>query len=311
MEASSTPQIQWNLRFDNETESAEYSSSRPVKATAGDSLSGKLVLRVDNEIPPMKLSINFRGKEQAVVSGKDPNKKTYGHRNLCGASIPIEDSVNIFTRGRTHSYPFSFVLPSSLPSSTRGSDGKSRWRIIYKVEVDAIYKVHGKQVVNSGVIGRTLYVTSAPLRDERVPACIEPQSFSIESGLGLVPRGHLSLAARVADVHIGRGQLLKIFLSCRNAATASIQNVKLELIEKVQCSTNKSADVWCRKILACIEDVHLPSLQKDKESNKVFKPFGKKGSRVVLENMYEELRSDRNNVQLLIPDTAVDSYEAG
>lgn len=85
---------------------------------AGKTLKGTVVLKVNRRLNPTNLVLYLLGKETTIIS-----KATKG--SVRDAKIIARAMTTLFDAGRNkiergiHTIPFSFVLPTSLPSSTQ------------------------------------------------------------------------------------------------------------------------------------------------------------------------------------------------
>ena len=64
----------------------------------------------------------------------------------------------------------------------------------------------------------------------------------LEDLKGLVDQGNITLAARVKDTHIGRGDRIVVSIACRNDSLVDIQRVELKLQEIVAGDVKSSRE---------------------------------------------------------------------
>ena len=225
---------------------------------------------------------------------------------ICGATVVLREAGTAKVFPGTYVFPFEIDLPVTLPSSTTGGDGIGNCSIYYRLAVDAY---HNGSSQSPKIVKSYFNVASAPLPDELAPALVSPRSLRVES-FG-VNRGTLGVAARVVDVHVGRGTDLKLYLACRNDATASIYQFKVELVESLEWYGDRSRQSnSSTKILAQLSDVDLPGILRGKKDKQEVREDIRRGGVASheLEWLYGELQSENNMVTLTVPFGCRDTY---
>jgi hypothetical protein len=212
-----------------------------------------------------------------------------------------EAGTNKIKRG-TYSLPFEFVVPASSPASTQYPDSKRNFdcRIQYSL------------LARMGTIrsSRIVDIASTPLPNETVPCLVQPTTYQLKS-FGVLKKGSITVGASVADSHIGRGQTLKISIASRNDASVNIERVRVKLMELIDYKAQEEGNV--RKIeLNMLNDIDLPCLIKARKSRSERRQSGRGGFEDNIEatyqEIYEDLVSGQNEVDLQIPYSARDTY---
>ena len=188
-----------------------------------------------------------------------------------------------------------------LPSSFLVSKSSSKYCAIeYNLSVTAKPQ-NEKLLLGLGQVNITMKAASVP--NEIVPATITPDALRIEAQ-GMYQSssmGTLGVAARVEDVHVGRGDRLDIYLACINDAEVKVQSVKMSLVEQVSWNTQLGRRVCEKEIeLASIKNLHLPGVER--------KPTV---ARSCTEVLLQLLQSPANKVNIDIPHDCLDSYYSG
>lgn len=283
----------------------------PSTVRAGDDLRGAVIVRALEELPPTDLTLRLTGKERAEVrhSNGERVRAARDERRLCAATVVLRRrdgwDGGAIAPG-TYAFPFVVPLPATLPRSARLSRDGGECEIAYKLEVDA---TPGEGPTVRGAVERTFRVESLPLPDVRVPATADPSWFRVNSHCGLVDRGEIAIAARVADVEVGRGDDIEIFLATRNFATASIYRVEISLVERASWKAEGRAGA-CSATHNLLDDVDVPGIHRGKQDKETARELMSEDVHWnELAYMYrEELYSERNRVVVRVPACCNDSY---
>jgi hypothetical protein len=280
-------------------------SVRILVHQAGEALTGKVIVYVKKPIRGDRVMLTIFGKEKVVVrTGGGDHKRTFrSERLLFTVSLPLRQySRSEVMQPGSYTFPFSVQLPASLPSSTTYPESNRRngLRIQYKM-LGSIGKLHTKQY---------LYIQSAPLPSEKVPAMVRPTSFNLNS-MGLFKKGTCTVGASVEDSQVGRGNVLRIHLACINDSTETIRRVELKFVEAKQWQTfpvvhQRSAAL----VLKEMKNIDLPGLDKDKKNRREVRRSNSDPSlqETTYSTIFEALASRENLVQLTVPPQARDSY---
>jgi len=272
------------------------------RAQAGQPLRGKIVLHLAKRTrgdEPVQFVLY--GKEKTVVgsgSTRAANQRQFFHVNLHlsqGSSSAADRAPGTYT------FPFTVHLPTSLPSSTTFG---GNIRIQYKMEARA-GRLEQKQF---------LFVTSAPLLDDRVPVRIHPAEFPIKRA-GLLSKGSVVLGASVSDTHVGRGNRFDLHLACRNESSADISKVSIKIVEHISwwVDPNSSRRRSHERVLLESDDVHLPGLDRDRKPAKEVKRRKhnqpERDQAILYEEILEVLNSGLSKITLRVPVESRDSYK--
>jgi hypothetical protein len=205
--------------------------------------------------------------------------------------------------------PFKLKLPASLPSTEVYPENKPKalngFRMQYKLQVSLV----GKNKLNQCI---PLRIRSAPLPAEPLPCMVQPTSYPI-STLKLFKDGEVMLGASVEDSAVGRGHAVDLHLACRNDSKIDIRRVSLQLVETMEWAVEAPGQAWrvALRTLVHLRDVDLPSLSKDRKGRLEVRRLSKDANQRELsyQQIYDDLVSGRNKLQINIPVTARDSYD--
>jgi len=253
-----------------------------------------------------RVMLNIVGKEKVAIRTRGEQRRTINAQRLFfTVALPLREyPPNEQIRPGNYAFPFSVMLPDSLPSSTSYPPGTNNMglRIQYKM-IGSIGKLHQKQPIS---------IMSAPVPDIKVPAMIQPTSFALNS-MGLFKKGTCTLGASVEDTHIGRGLSLDVHLACRNDSTENIRRVEVRLVETVQWHSTPGTFGHTRTAvldLLHMNDIDLPGLSKERKNRREVRRSN--SNRSLQESTYSEifqdLGSNDNKIKLIVPTSARDSY---
>jgi hypothetical protein len=278
-------------------------SVRNLAHQAGEALTGKVIVDVKKRIRGDRVMLTIFGKEKVIIRTGGKSKRTFrSERLIFTVSLPLREySRSEIIQPGNYAFPFSVQLPASLPSSTAyPGNSKLGLRIQYKM-IGSIGQLETK---------RYLYIQSAPLPREKVPAIVRPTSFTVNS-MGLFKKGTCTIGASVEDSQVGRGNILRIHLACSNDSTETIRRVELKLVEAKQWKTfpvvrQRSAAL----VLKEMKNIDLPGLDKDKKNRREVRRSNSDRSlqETTYSTIFEALASRDNLVQLKVPTQARDSY---
>eukprot|EP00980_Cylindrotheca_fusiformis_P006981 scaffold1469_cov119-Cylindrotheca_fusiformis.AAC.25 len=163
--------------------------------------------------------------------------------------------------------------------------------------------------LGESLVERVFNVISAPLPSDVVPCMVKPQTHELKR-LGVLNKGCLSVGASVENSRIGRGQAIRISIASRNDTSLDIVRVQLKLVELIEYRAQDEDDTT--KIqLEKLKDIDLPSLEKERRSGSNLK-YKKDGFAKKMEStyraIYKDLVSSRSQIDLVVPNTARDSY---
>jgi hypothetical protein len=306
-----------------------------VAFVAGHSLTGRLVVHVRQKLPPSTFVLHLVGKEKTKVYSKNENSDSesrkpsgqtfFGERTIISVNLVLRQDARGPITPNLYSMPFEIMLPNTLPCTMEdgGYQNKftldamnhipSGWKIQYKLSASATF--HGKRPICK--LGqRYVNIASAPLPDEQVPALIEPASHKVAS-IGLfkgMSKGVLTIAAKVLDVHVGRGLEVQLFLAVRNDSTKNIEQVHASLIEEIRWNARGR---WSSKKIAVssLGILNLPGILRPKQDKGVVRQQlsdGRGVSQVTynhLDGIYRDLCNQENLVKIPIPWDCRDSFK--
>jgi hypothetical protein len=220
---------------------------------------------------------------------------------MWAASQLREAGINKIQRG-TYSIPFQFDVPASSPASTQYPDGKDKFdcRIQYSI------------LAKMGTFrwSRIVDVASTPLPNETVPCLVQPTTYQLKS-FGVIKKGSITLGTSVADSHIGRGQTLKISIASRNDASVNIERVRVKLVELIDYKAQEEGNAR-KVVLKKLKDVDSPCLVKARKSRSERRQSSQgrleDNIEATYQEIYQDLVSGQNQVDLQIPHSARDSY---
>ena len=205
-----------------------------------------------------------------------------------------------------HVFPFDFSLPSSLPASVKvsGSSGRGyNGRIYY----------HLRAQLGDVVVDRPFEVQSAPLPSDIVPCWVEPTTHEIKA-YGILNKGFLSLGATVENSRVGRGETLHVSMASRNETSVDLTRVRVKLVELVEYRAF-SEQATLKVDLQKLKDINLPGLHKSKVTKQQVRQtirdggYDEQNKRYVYRSLYEDLVSRHNRFEIVVPESAKDSYD--
>jgi hypothetical protein len=246
------------------------------------------------------------GKEKvAIRTGGKNNRTVHAERLVFTVSLPLREySRDEMIQPGSYAFPFSVQLPASLPSSTAYPPGTSKlgMRIQYKM-IGSIGRLQTK---------RHLFIQSAPLPNEKVPAMVRPTSFDLNS-MGVFKKGTCTVGASIEDSQVGRGRSLRVHLACTNDSTENIRRVELKLVEVMQWNTAPGVGGFQRSAavdLKEMKDIDLPGLATDKKNRREVRRSNSDHSahETTYSAIFEALASRENMIKLTVPTQARDSY---
>jgi hypothetical protein len=161
------------------------------------------------------------------------------------------------------------------------------------------------------LVDRPFQVTSAPLPSDVVPCWVEPMTHEIKA-FGVLNKGFLSVGASVENSRVGRGETLRVSLASRNDTSVDLTRVRVKLVERVEYRAY-SEQGTIKVDLQKLKDINLPGLHKSKVTRQQVRNNIRGGyeqnKRTVYRSLYEDLVSRHNRFELVIPESARDSYD--
>ncbi|CAB9497568.1 Arrestin domain containing [Seminavis robusta] len=271
-------------------------------ARAGCELGGTVVLQVDQESTGGKIEVELVGKEKAI------RKK--GPMDLCKdhvfftATVPVSDLSRSRLNPGEMRLPFSVNLPGSLPSSSMHRLGVG----------DAGFNIQYKLTARMGSCHKSIPVAiaAAPLEHQRAPFVMQPVTQPVISVKGK-NLGSICVAASVQNIHIRKGEQLRLSLSCRNDSLVKIQRVEVKMVELLNWGLKEgySKTKVNKTTLANIDDLKLPGLERENanKSNIVEVNHPTMEEQIAkYTSMHDNLASGTSSVELECPIRAKDSY---
>lgn len=201
-----------------------------------------------------------------------------------------------------YSQPFEFMLPASLPSSTQfpKANGKSfQGQIQYRLSAG----------MGDLCVDQVFDVISAPIGPSILPCISEPTTHELKQAR-ILSKGYISVGACVDNSHVGRGETMRVSVSCRNDSLCNIDRIRVKLTELIEYKAGDESHALKNELVG-IKDVHLPGLQRSRSQDNL--RLSKKRKQQNMATRYSEilgdLRSGNNKFKITIPKTARDSYD--
>jgi hypothetical protein len=161
---------------------------------------------------------------------------------------------------------------------------------------------------------REFLVASAPLPSDIIPCIAQPTTHELKT-FGLLNKGFLSVGASVANSRVGRGQTLRVSVASRNDALVDIDRVRVKVVELIEYKAfGGEHHHTIKNELSKLKDIetNLPGLIKTKADGDHVRRSIRQGFRQNIETtyqaIYEDLLSGENQVDVVIPKYARDSY---
>ena len=256
---------------------------------AGEPFTGKVFVNVHRRIPAFQAFL--------ILEGREIHK--HGSRTFFKTQVNLQNPMWTGKLPPAHyAFPFTIQLPASLPNSFSVEEF---CRILYNVSVFGNRKRHKSVLITS----LNITVRSAPLPNELVPLVVSPQTFDIKAArISQLHRGQITLAARLEDAHVGKGNFLKVYLAGYNSSRRNINKVTLELFETIWLihpSRNPG------RTIKKARNIFLPNLYTVPD----FAPIDE--SNISEEDrfriVYQRLEAGETSLAIKIPYDARDSYE--
>eukprot|EP00980_Cylindrotheca_fusiformis_P027843 scaffold22560_cov135-Cylindrotheca_fusiformis.AAC.54 len=301
---------------------------------AGQSLSGKVVVKVEELMDANDITLQLRGFEANFLE-----VRTTDYVNSSAASSATSNSHTFFratlqlykpiegekTKPTTSVFPFEIPLPTSLPSSlliprdsatslrdwgasVSGESEEEDCLTQYFASSEINYQL---QVIASNQCWQqnVTVVSADSVEDEQLhPYIFQPGPFSVDD-MGLVEEeGKIYLAGRIPDAYLPHGQAVEASLACRNRSTCNIERIEL-VLEEDYVWKHESRPMFTRVKLAQVPDVAelIPRLRCDPiSSDLVQKDVGKE--EILAKRMLRDLKNVESQTSFSTPRTARESY---
>lgn len=304
-------------RCENENESEEtdhQSHAKPLAIVAGNNLRGKVIFELPEELDPQQMigvSITLHGKERTEVKRPNGNVDT-AERTLILSQLVLREEGKGVERSGTYGLPFEFHLPASLPSSMHSTHSTE---LVYASHADIKYTL-GVTLGSEVVFTRVFVVASAPLPNVVIPALAKPAFHEIK-GMA-TSKGELLLGAKVASAYVGRLQGVEVYISSRNVSSTNVERCEVRLIETVKWTAEKMTFnplklrkkdeiQWKqeKRVLAKDDNVNVRGVEKAKMDQSGNMNISRDEK---IYQIYDDLLSEDNKVELLVPYEARDTY---
>jgi Arrestin (or S-antigen), N-terminal domain len=228
----------------------------PGKFHAGVSSNSKLTgtIRLDfaTDTKGSEITLEFSGREQtlvrhrreenndnaAITTSSDYYMRATSNRTLILVNLPPVDCSSLVRHSKDqtmmiaagqYELPFTIDLPNILPSSCRAEYDGSYCEIVYFLKAE----LQGSGVVQNYQAQIEVPVAAAPLTREPIPYVVPPEMESINM-LCCFPQGTITVAARVADTKLDRGEILNVGLACRNNSSSTIAAITITLHQECE-----------------------------------------------------------------------------
>ncbi|CEM24006.1 unnamed protein product [Vitrella brassicaformis CCMP3155] len=214
---------------------------------AGDEVTGRVNLQVESPTQVKGVFLKVSGFERVTVwetytvtEGTGDNAKqvqktrTHTNRNdFFKVEVPVAQGLSHLDRGQ-YSYPFRFMLPSTLPGSFELSDRVHGDR--YNCEI--VYKVKGK-VVRPGMFKADLKDTKKLTVYQRMPPSVElvGHDHQMMYLCCCIAKGEMNLTMRCNADKYMPGDMAQLLCSIDNQSEANIPKIRLELVREVSITT--------------------------------------------------------------------------
>mmetsp|Transcript_20592 Transcript_20592/g.31726 ORF Transcript_20592/g.31726 Transcript_20592/m.31726 type:complete len:555 (+) Transcript_20592:100-1764(+) len=275
-----------------------------LAARAGNQVTGKIRIEVTKDIQDVSaLKLQMHGKEKTFVyHGQKGKSHEYGDRRFVVALVTVASFDGQTLVPGFYEYPFTFSLHSSLPTSLQFRGRKDKADVVYKFT--AFVEQRGN--ITKIQTKRRFLVAASPLPDSQVPCFLEPVTREIKAA-GSIKKGTVTFGVSINDTHVGRGQGVSLSIASRNNSTASVKILKVELVENVQYGARNSSSRSQKIVLFGKDITGLPSFKK-KTWPEVKEGQGQSQRQTRLQEIYDELASGLNTLDITIPRNARDTY---
>jgi hypothetical protein len=158
---------------------------------------------------------------------------------------------------------------------------------------------------------RELVIDSAPLPSDILPCIAQPTTHELKS-FGLLNKGFLSVGASVENSRVGRGRALRVSVASRNDASVDVDRVRVKLVELIEYHALEEKSSL-KVELGKLKDIDLPGLDKTKGNGLDVRRKIRQGFERNVEStyraIYQDLVSADNRFEVVVPETARDSYD--
>jgi Arrestin (or S-antigen), C-terminal domain/Arrestin (or S-antigen), N-terminal domain len=198
-------------------------------------------------------------------------------------------------------YPFEFILPVSLPSSTQFAKVEGK-----KFQGRIQYRLHAE--MGNSSYDHAFHIVSAPLANNVVPCIAQPTTHELKQAM-VLNKGFLSVGACVENSFVGRGEAFKVSVACRNDSSVDVARVRIKVVELIEYKAQDEKRAQ-KNVLVEIADINLPGLIKCR-SNDGLRMSKRRFSETMgstYQEILQDLTSSQNQFQVSIPENARDTY---
>jgi hypothetical protein len=206
---------------------------------AGDTLSGKVYLLVTQpDYFADTLQVSLSGREATRIryttgSGKKRKSRTArAQRNIMVVDLPLHQFPDSKCTPGQFEFPFSLVLPETLPTSMFVDDGLSGCQVFYEISARlnrpgwTTWDVTARQPFNVSQIPRAL-----------MPSAVfcEPAIIPVNSCFCCY-NGSMAIGASLDSGMVTRGGVVNVMFACKNDSVAVGESMQVNVSEV--CSWN-------------------------------------------------------------------------
>lgn len=223
---------------------------------SGDTVNGRVFLSVNdqNGIVAQSLNIHCSGVERGLVHYTEEREGTNNESTrqieryedneieMLNFDVPINTPIgSLFQKGQ-YEFPFQFIIPQNLPSSMSCSFGQSKCEIRYEMKA-YLSKMNDRNSFTSPFNKNTISSKPIPINifgsnNTMYSQSNQPVNFPGEShnvrNCCCFHRGKMELRASMDSYLFVPNQNHTISFSLKNNSRVNVENVTVEVIERVQ-----------------------------------------------------------------------------
>jgi len=285
---------------------------------AGRTLTGSVYAQATNNINQVRVEAYITGKERTRVrytetthyTDSNGNRRTRHHtryrnaeRSIYRVNVNLGQVENV-QAGSQFRFPFQIELPHDLPSSMyiARNGGYSLINYKFKAHVGGHHKV--EQLFN---------VMSAPLSMQPVSNLVPPIVRDIQSCC--FNMGSITMAARIANTRIGRGETAIIDFACKNRSRQRITSVTVDIKQEVRWTagyhSEYAKDALARRLFNRTErwgEMSKEEVKAEQQSRQKNTDSHRDRKQQTLQTIHKAVFDGENRVLLNVPASALQTY---
>jgi len=284
---------------------------------AGSTLTGTINLHVrQNYSCGGSLRLTVEGEERTCVvertgqNGEEENADVYhrSKRQLIYLTTEIVNFDGEFVSPGSYGFPFSFQLPTNLPTTMYCSRGPHHCQVEYVVRAQLYGPSDSFLHWDEAKASRPFYLSREPKphAEYQEPIWVNPAIQKVNFCC-CFSRGSMSLGAVVERGIVDRGEPMSISFACRNNSKSRLKGVQLQLLETTKWKADSQEMSEVRTLANCyFDETQVPGTTRD-PARRGEAP-GVAEEEESLKELYDELVKGGTETSLPINHNARDSF---